>query len=217
MVRCTSSPLRCTKKASSPSTGCPGLVRYENPDLSGSWTTSTTSTGSTTERPHRRAVTTTRSPGDTGPGESTTNPLAVFTFQRSTSRATRSQTASPLPTNAVISERRYLRSLRGHWSRCGLVMRHLVAILSCVSLPALPGRNDAVSRRRPDYPIEDIKENGRKDGSQDNIHSSSPKDSLVREGHRKPTSGAILSSSHDFRMARIQDVAGAARAKLGEI
>jgi hypothetical protein len=79
-------------------------------------------------------------------------------------------------------------------------MRHLLAILSCVSLPALPGRNDAVSRRRPDYPIEDIKENSRKDGSQDNIHSSSPKDSLVREGHRKPTSGAMLSSSHDFRM-----------------
>jgi len=38
----------------------------------------------------------------------------VFTFQWSTSRAVRCQTASPLPTKPVTSERLYLWSLGGH-------------------------------------------------------------------------------------------------------
>lgn len=54
------------------------MVWYENPDLLGSWTTSMTWTGSTMVGPKGRAVTGTRSPGDAGPGESTTNPLAVY-------------------------------------------------------------------------------------------------------------------------------------------
>jgi hypothetical protein len=77
-------------------------------------------------------------------------------------------------------------------------MGHPSAILNCVSLPALPGRNDSVPRRRPDDPIEDIKENGRKHDSQDNIHDSSPGNSLVQGGPCKPTSA---SNAHFFAPA----------------
>jgi hypothetical protein len=43
------------------------------------------------------------------------------------------------------------------------------------------GRKDAISCRRPDYSIEDVKEDGRENDRQDNIHDSSPKIYLPRK------------------------------------
>jgi hypothetical protein len=52
------------------------------------------------------------------------------------------------------------------------------------------GRKDAISCRRPDYSIEDVKEDGRENDWQDDIHDSSPKDLSAQKGPCQPTAGA---------------------------
>src|SRR5690606_19966698 len=94
-------------------------------------TTETTSTGSLIVRTKRRTVTMTRSPGETAPGGSTVNPLAVFTPQRSTPSAARVHTPSPWPMGAVISERRYPRELARQSRSSGSVTPHLSPVCRC--------------------------------------------------------------------------------------
>jgi hypothetical protein len=52
----------------------------------------------------------------------------------------------------------------------------------------LLSRKDAISRRRPDYSIENIKEDGRENDRQDDIHDFSPKDLAAQKGPCQPTS-----------------------------